>query len=350
MKWENVKKNLYSVSIAIALIAPMAFQAHAETSSYIDQVLKDVNLRNVRGQPLATGAGPISSGTLRVVLPTDQGPIPVTISGSSATFNISMGTVTAYIAGQPITVLLANTNVSGSTVTAYINGQPIEVTLAATSVSGSTVTAYIANQQNVSGSTITVLQGTTPWIIAPTTFSVQNAGGSILDVNVVNSQSVSGSTVVAYIAGQPISVSQSGIVDTTGSTVTVLQGTIPWVIAPTTISVQNVAGSTLNVVVTNMLSVINTSRPDLTGLVFVYKSTDNMVVSGSLTLTGKANQVDLQAISNDCTFNIGGGGAINVAKNTAESYSFDYTAVNLVVNLTAKSGGATCKVRITGAN
>lgn len=94
----------------------------------------------------------------------------------------------------------------------------------------------------------------------------------------------------------------------------------------------------------------NSGRADLDGLSLVYKSSDSMTVGGSLTLTGKANQVDLQAFTNDCTFNIGGGESINVSKNNAESFNFDYTAVNLVVNLTAKSSGAICKVRITGAN
>lgn len=98
------------------------------------------------------------------------------------------------------------------------------------------------------------------------------------------------------------------------------------------------------------LLTVDTARANLDGLSFVYKSSDSMVVGGALTLTGKANQVDLQAIGNDCTFNIGGGDSLNVAKNTGESYNFDYTQTNLVVNLTAKSGSATCKVRITGAN
>jgi hypothetical protein len=98
------------------------------------------------------------------------------------------------------------------------------------------------------------------------------------------------------------------------------------------------------------LDVLNKGRANLDGLALVYKSSDSMVVGGSITLTGKANQVDLQAIGNDCTFNISGGDAINVAKNTAEAYNFDYTATNLVINLTAKSGSATCKARITGAN
>lgn len=98
------------------------------------------------------------------------------------------------------------------------------------------------------------------------------------------------------------------------------------------------------------LLTVNTGRADLDGLALVYKSSDAMIVGGALTLTGRANQVDLQAITNDCTFNINGGEAINVAKNNAEAFNFDYTSVNLVVNLTAKSSGATCKVRITGAN
>lgn len=98
------------------------------------------------------------------------------------------------------------------------------------------------------------------------------------------------------------------------------------------------------------LLTVDSARANLDGLSLVYKSSDSMIVGGAITLTGKANQVDLSAIDKDCTFNIAGGDAINVAKNTAESYNFDYTATNLTVNLTAKTSGATCKVRITGAN
>lgn len=97
-------------------------------------------------------------------------------------------------------------------------------------------------------------------------------------------------------------------------------------------------------------TVVSTDRPSLTGMSMVYKSSDAMVVGGALTLTGKANQVDLAAMGNDCTFNINGGDSINVAKNYSETYHFDYVATNLTVNLTAKSGSATCRVRITGAN
>lgn len=98
------------------------------------------------------------------------------------------------------------------------------------------------------------------------------------------------------------------------------------------------------------LLTFDSSRPSLTGRTFVYVSSNAMVVGGSLTLPGLANQVDLQAVTQDCTFNINGGDSIVVLKNTAESYNFDYAATNLVVNLTAKAGAAVCKARITGAN
>ena len=90
--------------------------------------------------------------------------------------------------------------------------------------------------------------------------------------------------------------------------------------------------------------------PDLTSKVSVYKSSDNMVVSGALTLTGLGKSIDLQAITNDCTFNLGGGESINVVKNTAESFDLNYTVSNPTVNLTAKSSGATWKCRIFGSN
>src|SRR3990172_6250824 len=100
----------------------------------------------------------------------------------------------------------------------------------------------------------------------------------------------------------------------------------------------------------NALDVLNAGRASLDGKSLVYKSSDNFVVGGALTLTGLSNQVDLQAIGGDCTFNLAGGEAIVVEKNTAEAFSFDYTASNLTINLTAKDASSTCKARMVGAN
>jgi len=100
----------------------------------------------------------------------------------------------------------------------------------------------------------------------------------------------------------------------------------------------------------NALDVLNAGRASLDGKSLVYKSSDSFVVGGALTLTGLANQVDLQALGGDCTFNLAGGEAIVVEKNTAEAFSFDYTATNLTINLTAKDASSTCKARMVGAN
>lgn len=108
--------------------------------------------------------------------------------------------------------------------------------------------------------------------------------------------------------------------------------------------------STVGVTAAGELQVFDNSHPSLDGLSLVYTSSDVMVVGGALTLTGLASQVDLQAIGNDCTFNLSGGNSINVAKNYSETYRIDFTKSNLTVNLTAKSGSATCKARIIGAN
>jgi hypothetical protein len=125
-------------------------------------------------------------------------------------------------------------------------------------------------------------------------------------------------------------------------------------IAPSTQTLRGRNGNTITSAnfsaSTEALHVLNLGQPDLYGKAYVYKSSDNFTVGGSLTLTGLGKQVDLQAINNDCTFNLGGGEDINVAKNTAETFDLAFTISNPTVNLTAKSGGAICKVRITGAN
>lgn len=158
-----------------------------------------------------------------------------------------------------------------------------------------------------------------------------------------NIGTVSGSTVTSVIkdgSGNAVTVTNNKLdtnADVSASTVGIKgsQGTV--------ITSQTKAAGTA-------LLVNNAGRPDLDGLSLVYKSSDAMIVGGALTLTGKANSVDLQAVGNDCTFNINGGDAINVGKNTAEAFAFDYHATNLTVNLTAKGAAATCRVRITGAN
>lgn len=98
------------------------------------------------------------------------------------------------------------------------------------------------------------------------------------------------------------------------------------------------------------LHVVNLGAPDLSGKAAVYKSSDAMVVSGTLVLTGLAKSIDIQAVAGDCTFSVNGGDNINVLKNSAESYDFAYTLTNPSVLLVAKAGGATCKARIIGAN
>lgn len=125
------------------------------------------------------------------------------------------------------------------------------------------------------------------------------------------------------------------------------------VVVPSTNSVRGKNGNVVTsqtVGSNDALHVFDLNKPDISGKVMVYKSSDNMVVGQSLTLTSLGKSVDLQAIVNDCTFKINGGDDINVAKNTAESFDFAYTLSNPSVSLEAKSGGATCKVRIVGVN
>lgn len=176
-----------------------------------------------------------------------------------------------------------------------------------------------------------------------------NSIGSVgLNAGTNNIGTVSGSSVTSIItdAGGEQATVTGGRLDV-NATITSAD------VSVSTVGIRGASGSQITDTTVgsgNALDVLNAGRPSLDGKTLVYKSSDNFVVGGALTLTGLANQVDLQALGNDCTFNIAGGEDINVAKNTAESFTFDYTASNLTVNLTAKSGGATCKARMVGAN
>lgn len=156
------------------------------------------------------------------------------------------------------------------------------------------------------------------------------------DPTLINTSTGVKSVSVVFASSQPV----YGNLTTSGTSIS-------------TVAVKGSGGQVIDAVViqsTTALSVLNLGRTNLAGLSFVYKSTDNFVVGASISLTGKANEVDLQAIGDTCTFNINGGESIIVVANTGEFYNFDYTATNLIVNLTAKAGSATCKARITGAN
>lgn len=252
--------------------------------------------------------------------------------------------------------LLANVAVSASAGTSYLgtDNQDVSITSqngALNIVSTSTViTAPLpAGTNNIGDVDVLSLP------------SIPAGTNNIGDVDVLTLPALSaGSNQIGTVSGSTVT---SIIKDSGGEEATVtggrldvnatFSGTITADVNASTVGIKGSQGTIITSqtkAAGTALLVNNAGRPDLDGLSLVYKSSDSMVVAGAITLTGKANQVDLQALGNDCTFNINGGEAINVAKNTAEAFNFDYHAVNLTVNLTAKTGAAVCKARITGAN
>jgi len=274
------------LALALTLVGSEAFAV----SSYLGTAVQDVS-----GSTVNIG-GSLPAGTNNI------GDVDVLTLPSIPTGTNNIGTVS----GSTVTIgspLPAGTNNIGDVDVLTLPSIPTGTNNIGT-VSGSTVTigSPLPTGTNTIGE-VKVTDGTDDLAI--------NADGSINAV--VTSANVSASTV--------------GVRGASGGTIT-----------------DTSVGSGL------ALDVLDASRANLDGKALVYKSSDNFVVGGALTLTGIANQVDLQAFTNDCTFNLAGGESINVAKNTSESFNFDYTSINLTVNLTAKSAGATCKARITGAN
>ena len=72
----------------------------------------------------------------------------------------------------------------------------------------------------------------------------------------------------------------------------------------------------------------------------------------NVSFTGLVDEVELQAINGTCTYTILGGSSMTLRRNTAKTLKLNYTASGTAstVSCTAKDGGATCNVYITGGN
>lgn len=152
-----MKKSM-KLLLALALLPALAGLLKAGTT-YVGQVIQDVNQRNIGGNAISTGAGTTDSGTQRVVLPTDQSPIPVSGSFSST---------------GPIKVI----DGGGATVDVgyQVGGASVPVSVLGTvpvSQSGSWSVGLNAGSNNigtVSGSSVTAFQGSAPWDMNLTKF------------------------------------------------------------------------------------------------------------------------------------------------------------------------------------
>lgn len=149
--------NLKTRVLLALLLLPGFLSLGQAATTYVGQIVQDVNEKQIGGTAVSTGAGTTDAGTQRVVLPTDQGPIPVTgsVSSASTTIRISdsagASTVVGYqVGGGSVPVKVLNTvavsqsgtwtvglsagsnqigTVSGSTVTVYSGDVPLRTNL-----------------------------------------------------------------------------------------------------------------------------------------------------------------------------------------------------------------------------
>ncbi|NIN66264.1 MAG: hypothetical protein GTO63_16545, partial [Anaerolineae bacterium] len=70
------------------------------------------------------------------------------------------------------------------------------------------------------------------------------------------------------------------------------------------------------------LLVNDMNGPQIGSKSFTYASDNDMAATDTITITGLAKDVVLQALNGDCTFDIDGGNSIVVRKNTAEDFDF----------------------------
>lgn len=96
-------------------------------------------------------------------------------------------------------------------------------------------------------------------------------------------------------------------------------------------------------------TVLNIGQPNLFGKTMVEVSSMSMVTSGVLSTTGLAKQVEVTALSGECTFSVNGGPNFILPKNTFKVKPYDYLLSNPSVTLVAKDGGATCRAEILTA-
>ena len=79
-KETNMKRMCRLILVALAL--PLLIQSAIAITSYVGQVLQDVNITNINGGVISTGGGVSDSGTLRVVLSSDS-KTGLSVSGST---------------------------------------------------------------------------------------------------------------------------------------------------------------------------------------------------------------------------------------------------------------------------
>lgn len=142
--------NKIKLAFALLLLPGMLSLVSAATT-YVGQIIQDVNQKQIGGTAISTGAGTTDAGTQRVVFPTDQSAIPV-----SGTFS-STGPI--RIIDGAGSVKDVGYNVTGASV-------PVKVlNTVAVSQSGTWTVGLSAGSNQigtVSGSTVTVYSGDVP--------------------------------------------------------------------------------------------------------------------------------------------------------------------------------------------
>lgn len=191
-----------------------------------------------------TGAGPTTVNTLRTVIVTDQTVIPVSISGGALDFGASA-------AAMRVAALLGNPTGLASFGTGASSAQTLRTVLS-------------------SDSSVAVTQTTSPWVVSGSgNFTVVQATAANLNATVTGTVAVSN-----FPATQPVS-----------GTVTVNQGTSPWVE-----NVSQFGGS-------NVVTGVGSSGA---GIPRVTVSSDSSItnITGTISLpTGAATQTTLAAIN-----------------------------------------------------
>ena len=182
--------------------------AAAQTLSTVTTVSTVTSLTQFNGNAIATGAGVTSSGTLRVVLPTDQSVIPVSDNSGSLTVDqartsssieASLSTDAIMAAGTALTPKFAKISCSTSgenTLVAAVTSKKIRVLSLALTVVGTALSIYF--KDGAAGTAI-FADGTNPIPLDKT--GATGAGGLVLGFNPTGwMQSASGAALILNLS------------------------------------------------------------------------------------------------------------------------------------------------------
>jgi hypothetical protein len=252
------------------------------------------------GAAYDTGAGATTANTLRTVIVTDQTTIPVTSTSATLNFGVASaaGRVAALVGNASGIADFGAGNVSAQTLRTIIATDQGAIPV---SQSGSwTVTASVSNfpaTQPVSG-TVAVSNFPATQPVSGTVTANQGTGGS-------SAWKVDGSAVTQPVSGT-VAVSNFPATQPVSGTVAVTQSTSPWVTSSTAVVADiaySASGSIAFGSLTNSYTTVITTTA-ISRIIYIFNSLDQPIL---VSLDGTADSFSLSP-GDECSVDLGASG------------------------------------------